>query len=122
MVWTVVALTAALAVGLVLALRRARPPASCATCGRALPPGQATCRSCVIGRSRVNDIQVIDVSVSSQHCRVRLEDGRFVVHDLKSTNGTIVNEKKVSRHVLEEGDVIAIGETAFQYRRDLKRS
>jgi hypothetical protein len=196
MVWTVVALTAALAAGLVLALRRARPPASCATCGRALLPGQTTCRSCVpppapvsspagllaaapgalapetelsatvlermnateeylertitllerpvlavtrgtragevfelseatatsIGRSRVNDIQVIDVSVSSQHCRVRLEDGRFVVHDLKSTNGTIVNEKRVSRHVLEEGDVIAIGETAFQYRRELKRS
>jgi hypothetical protein len=195
MVWTVIALTAAVAVGLVLALRRARPPA-CATCGRALPAGQRTCRSCVrppagvsapagllvaaptplapepelsatvlermnateeylertitllerpvlavtrgtragevfelseatatsIGRSRVNDIQVIDVSVSSQHCRVRLEDGRFVVHDLKSTNGTIVNEKRVSRHVLEEGDVIAIGETAFQYRRDLKRS
>jgi hypothetical protein len=74
-----------------------------------------------IGRSRANDIQVDDVSISGQHCRVRPEDGRFVVHDLKSTNGTLVNEKKVSRHVLEEGDVIAIGETSLQYRREMKR-
>jgi hypothetical protein len=74
-----------------------------------------------IGRSRANDIQVEDVSISGQHCRVRPEDGRFVVHDLKSTNGTLVNEKKVSRHVLEEGDVIAIGETSLQYRREMKR-
>jgi Mg-chelatase subunit ChlD len=75
-----------------------------------------------IGRSRVNDIQINDVSVSAQHCRVRPEDGRFVLHDLKSTNGTLVNEKRVGRHVLEEGDVITIGETAIQYRREMTRS
>jgi hypothetical protein len=74
-----------------------------------------------IGRSRANDIQVEDVSISGQHCRVRPEDGRFVLHDLKSTNGTLVNDKKVSRHVLVEGDVIAIGETSLQYRREMKR-
>jgi pSer/pThr/pTyr-binding forkhead associated (FHA) protein len=53
---------------------------------------------------------------------VRPEDGRFVVHDLRSTNGTLVNEKKVSRHVLEEGDVIGIGETSLQFRREMKRN
>jgi hypothetical protein len=74
-----------------------------------------------IGRSRANDIQVDDVSISGQHCRVRPEDGRFVLHDLKSTNGTLVNDKKVVRHVLAEGDVIAIGETSLQYRREMKR-
>jgi hypothetical protein len=75
-----------------------------------------------IGRSRANDIQVDDVSISGQHCRVRPENGRFVLHDLRSTNGTLVNEKKVSRHVLEEGDVIAIGETSMQFRREMKRN
>jgi hypothetical protein len=74
-----------------------------------------------IGRSRANDIQVDDVSISGQHCRVRPEDGYFVLHDLKSTNGTLVNEKKVVRHVLAEGDVISIGETSLQYRREMKR-
>jgi hypothetical protein len=74
-----------------------------------------------IGRSRANDIRVDDVSISGQHCRVRPEDGHFVLHDLKSTNGTLVNEKKVVRHVLAEGDVISIGETSLQYRREMKR-
>lgn len=74
-----------------------------------------------IGRSRANDIQVEDVSISGQHCRVRSEDGHFVVHDLRSTNGTLVNDKRISRHILEEGDVIRIGETALQYRREMKR-
>jgi len=74
-----------------------------------------------IGRSRANDIRVEDVSISGQHCRVRPEDGQFVVHDLKSTNGTLVNEKKVVRHVLAEGDVIRLGETSLQYRREMKR-
>ena len=74
-----------------------------------------------IGRSRLNDIQVEDVSISGQHCRVRPEDGHFVLHDLKSTNGTMVNDKKVVRHVLAEGDVISIGETSLQYRREMKR-
>jgi hypothetical protein len=74
-----------------------------------------------IGRSRANDIQVEDVSISGQHCRVRPEDGQFVLHDLKSTNGTLVNERKVVRHVLAEGDVISIGETSLQYRHEMKR-
>ena len=74
-----------------------------------------------IGRSRANDIQVEDVSVSGQHCRVRPEDGQFVLHDLKSTNGTLVNEKKIVRHVLAEGDVIRLGETSLQYRLEMKR-
>ena len=74
-----------------------------------------------IGRSRANDIQVEDVSISGQHCRVRPEDGQFVLHDLKSTNGTLVNEKKVVRHVLAEGDVIRLGETSLQFRREMKR-
>jgi hypothetical protein len=74
-----------------------------------------------IGRSRANDIRVDDVSISGQHCRVRPEDGQFVLHDLKSTNGTLVNEKKVVRHVLAEGDVISIGETSLQFRREMKR-
>ena len=71
-----------------------------------------------IGRARANEVVVNDVSVSSEHCRIRTEDGRFVVHDLKSTNGTFVNERRVSRHVLAEGDVVKIGETAMLFKMD----
>jgi hypothetical protein len=71
-----------------------------------------------IGRAKVNDVVLDDVSVSSQHCRVRPEEGRFVLHDLKSTNGTYVNERRVTRHPLAEGDVIKVGETSLQFRME----
>jgi FHA domain-containing protein/von Willebrand factor type A domain-containing protein len=75
-----------------------------------------------IGRAKANDIVIGDVSVSSEHCRIRPENGHFVVHDLKSTNGTFVNERKVATHSLAEGDVIRLGETSLQYRRETSRS
>jgi len=71
-----------------------------------------------IGRAASNDITVPDTSVSSEHCRVRPEGGIFVVHDLKSTNGTFVNDKRIKRHALVEGDVVRVGETTFVFRMD----
>jgi hypothetical protein len=75
-----------------------------------------------IGRAKANAVVVNDVSVSSEHCRIRPEDGRFVVHDLRSTNGTFVNERRVTRHVLAEGDVLKVGETALLFRMDVLRA
>jgi FHA domain/von Willebrand factor type A domain len=69
-----------------------------------------------IGRSRVNEIRVEDASVSGQHCRIIPENGKHVLYDLTSTNGTFVNDKKVSKEHLKEGDIIRIGETQFLYR------
>lgn len=75
-----------------------------------------------IGRAKANEVVVNDVSVSSEHCRIRPEDGHFVLHDLRSTNGTFVNERRVTRHVLTEGDVVKIGETSLLFKTDLKRT
>ena len=75
-----------------------------------------------IGRAKANEVVIDDVSVSSEHCRIRPEDGHFVLHDLKSTNGTFVNERRVTRHVLVEGDVVKIGETSLLFKTDLKRN
>ena len=69
-----------------------------------------------IGRSPGNGIPVEDSAVSGEHCRVRPEDGAFVVHDLKSTNGTFVNDRRIERHRLSEGDTIRVGETVLQFR------
>jgi hypothetical protein len=74
-----------------------------------------------IGRARANDVALNDLAVSAEHCRIRPEDGRFVLHDLKSRNGTYVNERRVARHVLAPGDVIKIGETQVAFRTDLRR-
>ena len=75
-----------------------------------------------IGRAKANEVVVNDVSVSSEHCRIRPEDGHFVLHDLKSTNGTFVNERRITRHVLAEGDIMKIGETSLLFKTDLKRT
>jgi pSer/pThr/pTyr-binding forkhead associated (FHA) protein len=71
-----------------------------------------------IGRAKFNDIVLEDISVSSEHCRIRPENDGFAVHDLKSTNGTYVNEKKVTHHPLTPGDVVKVGETLLQFRLD----
>ena len=76
-----------------------------------------------LGRAKVNDIVLnADVAVSSEHCRIRPEEGRFVLHDLKSTNGTFVNDRRVTRHPLTEGDTIQVGETYLQFRLEHRRS
>lgn len=88
--------------------------------GRTFELSRATALS--VGRARANDVVLEDVAVSSQHCRIRPENGGFVVHDLKSTNGTFVNERRVSHHALAEGDVIQIGETWLQYKLEHRRA
>jgi hypothetical protein len=74
-----------------------------------------------LGRSKANDLVLDDVSVSSQHCRIRPEDAAFTLIDMKSTNGTFVNERRVSSHKLAEGDVIRVGEVQLQFRTDQRR-
>jgi hypothetical protein len=74
-----------------------------------------------IGRGLNNDVVLDDPAVSSQHCRIRPESEGFVLHDLSSTNGTFVNDRRVTRHVLAEGDQIRIGESLIQYRTDQRR-
>jgi hypothetical protein len=68
-----------------------------------------------IGRSRLNEIRPEDPSVSAQHCRIVPENGEYVLYDLGSTNGTLVNNIKVNMAVLEEGDTIRIGSIALQF-------
>lgn len=74
-----------------------------------------------VGRSPANDVVLEDDAASGQHCRVRCENERFVLYDLESTNGTFVNDKRVGRHPLSEGDVIRVGETLLEYRAFGKR-
>jgi hypothetical protein len=75
-----------------------------------------------IGRSRVCEIRLEDVTVSGQHCRIISEDGKHYLYDLRSTNGTFVNDKKVRKVELKEGDIIKVGETYFLYKVEQQRS
>jgi pSer/pThr/pTyr-binding forkhead associated (FHA) protein len=62
-----------------------------------------------IGRSPDNDLPVDNLAVSTYHARVYMEAGRLVVEDLNSLNGTFVNDIRVERATLHDGDSIWIG-------------
>ncbi len=62
-----------------------------------------------IGRSPDNDLTVDNLAVSNYHARVYVDSGKMVVEDLKSLNGTFVNEMRVERATLKHGDSIHVG-------------
>jgi pilus assembly protein CpaF len=64
-----------------------------------------------IGRVQGNDIVLPKQNVSKRHSRIVLKNGKFVITDLKSTNGTYVNGRKISTPaVIKETDKIYIGD------------
>jgi len=71
----------------------------------------------IIGRLGESDIVLDDPGASRRHAEVRRHDGQFVIADLGSTNGTMVNESTVGERALEEGDRITIGRTVLEFRR-----
>ena len=71
-----------------------------------------------IGRESGNFVQLDDNEVSRRHAEIRRVEGRFVVGDLKSSNGTYVNNRKVERADLTSGDQIQIGRTVMVYSKD----
>lgn len=62
-----------------------------------------------IGREDDNTIQLNDERVSRFHAKVQSDNGRFILTDLDSTNGTRVNGHPVQMRVLQVGDQVAIG-------------
>ncbi|OGT31663.1 MAG: hypothetical protein A2W28_09095 [Gammaproteobacteria bacterium RBG_16_51_14] len=68
-----------------------------------------------VGRKPDNDIQIDNLAVSGKHALIiTILDDSFL-EDLGSTNGTYVNGKLVKKHVLKDGDVIAIGKHELKY-------
>jgi pSer/pThr/pTyr-binding forkhead associated (FHA) protein len=63
-----------------------------------------------IGRLPDNTVTIDNPAVSNRHACVFRDGDRFIVEDLQSTNGTFVNEKRVTRrHTLQNGDVVLVG-------------
>ena len=71
-----------------------------------------------IGREAGNFVQLDDNEVSRRHAEIRRIGETFVVGDLKSSNGTWLNSRKVERAELSSGDQIQVGRTILVYARD----
>lgn len=72
---------------------------------------------CTIGRAEANDIRVEDKRASKYHAELRFEDGGYVLHDLESANGTLVNgEYVIDPRPIDHDDEIVIGRTLLLFQ------
>ncbi len=71
----------------------------------------------VIGRLAGSEVEIQDPGASRRHAEIRRRGEDFLVVDLGSTNGTLLNDAPVSEATLADGDRITIGRTTLQFRR-----
>ena len=74
-------------------------------------PDQVT----TLGREAGNTIQLHDTEVSRRHAEIRIQGAVCELTDLKSSNGTFVNGKRVETHVLRSGDHVQFGRTLLLF-------
>ena len=68
----------------------------------------------VIGSDSGCEVHIDDASVSKKHCKIEVRLGKFIMTDLKSSNGLLVNHKKVRRSALNNGDIIQLGRAVLR--------
>jgi len=73
-----------------------------------------------IGRSSNNDLVLSGVRVSRHHCRLVLINENYVISDLGSQNGTMVNGFPILRKIVTPGDVISVGDVEIHFEPGLK--
>ena len=71
----------------------------------------------VLGRAEDTDIRIFDLKSSREHAEIIQVGEEWIVSDLGSQNGVIVNDPRVKQHVLNDGDKLIIGKTVFKFSR-----
>jgi pSer/pThr/pTyr-binding forkhead associated (FHA) protein len=85
-------------------------------------PGRSVglCRDIVtVGRTRNNDICLPSTGVSRDHARLLVAHGIVTLVDASSTNGCFVNDVRVTRQRLRDGDRVRIGDRSFRFELSL---
>ena len=67
-----------------------------------------------IGRIEDNAFQIAEQSISSHHCEVLLRGNDVVIKDLDSTNGTFINDEKITEGVLKPGQTLRLGQVELR--------
>ena len=71
-----------------------------------------------IGRNSANDFVISNASVSGEHCIIERCEGGWRVKDLDSTNGTRVNDQRITMATVRRNDVVTLGDIALSIRGD----
>ena len=74
--------------------------------------------SITIGRKPDNDLVIDHPAVSGHHCRIMLQGDTYFVEDLNSTNGTLVNDKKIIKAGIHHNDVVAVAKHTIIFLDD----
>lgn len=78
--------------------------------------------SMIAGRSPDCDVEVPDPNASRHHSRVEWDGSNVIAHDNGSSNGTFVNEQRITEVQLRHGDVLRMGETRLRVQRRVHKS
>ncbi len=70
-----------------------------------------------VGRATRADFILDAALVSRLHCRLTVTSGGLEIEDLRSTNGTWVNDRRVKRTPLTHGDLVRIGRVVLRVER-----
>jgi DNA-binding NtrC family response regulator len=73
-------------------------------------------RTVRIGTEPSNDLVLSDRAVSRFHCRIEVSDDAFVLRDIGSSNGTVVESVRVREALLEDGQRVRLGNTTLLFR------
>lgn len=71
----------------------------------------------VIGRDEKNGVHLSDPSVSRRHALLSSALDEYFIEDLGSTNGTLLNDRPVTKHILKSGDLLRLGEYVLSFER-----
>jgi pSer/pThr/pTyr-binding forkhead associated (FHA) protein len=71
----------------------------------------------VIGRGDKADIRINDTKASREHAEIVKKNDEWVITDLGSQNGLIINDGKITQCSLKEGDRVIIGQTVFKFSK-----
>lgn len=69
-----------------------------------------------VGTEPTCTVVLTDQYMSACHAEIRAEGGAWVLRDLKSTNGTCVNDKRVEQHELVDNDFIRFGQSLVKFK------
>jgi outer membrane biosynthesis protein TonB len=70
-----------------------------------------------MGRSEAADVALPFSSISREHARIFLEDGKLFIEDMGSSNGITINDKKMPKGELAPGDMVKLGVVEFRVAR-----
>lgn len=75
---------------------------------------ELTVERTTVGRVEENTVQIADASISSRHAEILLRGTDIVIRDLNSTNGTFINNEKISEATLKPGQTLRFGQVEMK--------